>query len=65
MSNQTKPVCRYCHSVDVGCTGATVWAPSENAWVLAGTYDDGWCNACGEENKYFDWVPVTPEENER
>lgn len=40
--------CPQCGSTNCGNDANSVWNPIAQAWVLGNTYDDCWCNDCGE-----------------
>ena len=53
-----QPVCRYCQSDNVQIDSMSSWDIESAAWVTTAEYDNGTCQDCGEDQKYFDWLPV-------
>lgn len=53
-----KPVCRYCGSDDVSCGTQSTWNEETQQWETSSVFDDGYCNGCEQEQKYFDWKDI-------
>ncbi len=62
MSNDKQhPVCRYCGSDDISSDAVAYWNTDKNAWDISGVFDGGYCNACEQEMKFFNWIDIKPE----
>ncbi|CAB4120962.1 hypothetical protein UFOVP4_32 [uncultured Caudovirales phage] len=53
-----KPTCPSCGGEDVGCEASAVWNVETQAWELSTTYDNEWCNACGDSHTHLIWTPI-------
>ena len=42
--------CPRCDGDNVGYDANSVWCDEAQDWVLGGTYDNAWCNTCGDIN---------------
>ena len=40
--------CPRCGGDNVGYDANSVWSDLAQTWVLGSSFDDGWCNHCGE-----------------
>lgn len=40
--------CPRCGGDNVGYDANSTWCDQTQSWVLGSTFDDGWCNDCGE-----------------
>jgi hypothetical protein len=43
--------CRKCGGNNVGWDAVAYWCDEAQAPVLGSTYDDGWCDTCGPDQK--------------
>jgi hypothetical protein len=49
------PICKYCQTDNVGVDAAAYWDQEEQEWMVATTFDDAYCNACGGETTLV-WI---------
>jgi hypothetical protein len=49
------PICKHCRSDNVGRDAAAHWDKEEQAWMVATTFDDAYCNECGGETTLI-WI---------
>jgi hypothetical protein len=55
--------CPKCGGTEVGQDAASAWDVEAQKWILGSTYDDQWCNDCGElgyNNLVQETVPDAP-----
>lgn len=48
MANFITYRCPRCDSDNVGYDGNSVWCDDAQDWILGGTFDNAWCNHCGD-----------------
>lgn len=58
MSKPEQPHCKYCDSTDVKLDAFASWDTETQQWVLAVTYDNGFCSACERDAKSFNWKEI-------
>ena len=51
------PICKHCRSDNVGMDATAHWDHEEQAWTLASTFDDAYCNECGGDTTLV-WVKM-------
>lgn len=57
-TKKTKPVCRSCQSDDVVFDATARWDAEKQEYTHADTFDHVWCQHCGWDSNYADWVSV-------
>ena len=49
------PICKHCRSDNVGKDAIAHWDHEGQAWMIAATFDDAYCNECGGETTLV-WI---------
>ncbi len=52
------PVCRTCGGVDVLLDAWAIWSVENQVWELGATFDNGFCNTCNGETRFFEWISI-------
>lgn len=55
---KVKMVCPTCGSENVYCDAWASWDVDTQQWVVADTFDAGWCNECDGEQRHLNEVPI-------
>ena len=58
-TEKTEPTCTNCGSTNVRVDAFAEWDADQQKWVLSDTYDNGFCNDCESDLKYFNWKPTS------
>ena len=45
---RTAMICPHCGTTSCGSDATANWSPLDQQWVLGSTFDDLWCNDCGD-----------------